>query len=222
MMFFSPIIPIKNIEILYLNFFLVGNYGILNLVNRLEYCGMNIVNVFRIKTHRFWDSINVIRASILGANDGIISISGIVLGATGANLNSKALFISGLMGTISGACSMAGGEWISVSAQRDIQLKTMENHPQTLKQTDLLMPIHAAISSFLSFFVGALIPLLAMTLADRSLRIIATLGAMLLALALNATISTHHANVSTKRMIIRNIIVGLVTTLISFSLGASI
>lgn len=44
------------------------------------------------KTH-FWDRLNVLRAGILGANDGIISVSGIVLGAAGANFNSKTLFV---------------------------------------------------------------------------------------------------------------------------------
>lgn len=58
------------------------------------------------------------RADILGANDGIISISGIVLGATGANLDNRSLLITGISGMLAGAYSMAGGEWISVSTQR--------------------------------------------------------------------------------------------------------
>ena len=87
---------------------------------------MKVTHVLKVKTNFFWDSLNVIRASILGANDGIISVSGIVLGAAGANLDSKTLLISGLSGMLAGACSMAGGEWISVSTQRDIQEKTME------------------------------------------------------------------------------------------------
>lgn len=53
---------------------------------------MKVTHVLKVKTNFFWDSLNVIRASILGANDGIISVSGIVLGAAGANLDSKTLF----------------------------------------------------------------------------------------------------------------------------------
>ena len=122
---------------------------------------MKVMHVLRVKTNFFWDSLNVIRASILGANDGIISVSGIVLGAAGANLDSKTLLISGLSGMLAGACSMAGGEWISVSTQRDIQEKTMErqlenedceNCPIKLQKNDILMPFHAAASSFCSIY----------------------------------------------------------------------
>ena len=139
---------------------------------------MKVMHVLRVKTNFFWDSLNVIRASILGANDGIISVSGIVLGAAGANLDSKTLLISGLSGMLAGACSMAGGEWISVSTQRDIQEKTMErqlenedceNCPIKLQKNDILMPFHAAASSFCSFIIGAMIPLLTMILARLSL-----------------------------------------------------
>ena len=48
----------------------------------------------------------MIRAGILGANDGIISVSGIVLGAAAANLNSYTLFISGVSGMLAGALSL--------------------------------------------------------------------------------------------------------------------
>jgi len=62
------------------------------------------------------DRLNIIRAGILGANDGIISVSGIVLGAMGASFSSSYLLVSGVAGMLAGACSMAGGEYISVSA----------------------------------------------------------------------------------------------------------
>lgn len=78
---------------------------------------LEIHKLITTKRFHFWDSLNVIRAGILGANDGIISVSGIVLGAA-ANLNSYTLFISGVSGMLAGACSMAGGEFISVSAQK--------------------------------------------------------------------------------------------------------
>ena len=152
---------------------------------------MKVTHVLKVKTNFFWDSLNVIRASILGANDGIISVSGIVLGAAGANLDSKTLLISGLSGMLAGACSMAGGEWISVSTQRDIQEKTMErqlenedceNCPIKLQKNDILMPFHAAASSFCSFIIGAMIPLLTMILARPEHRVVFTLIAMIASL----------------------------------------
>lgn len=192
---------------------------------------MKVTHVLKVKTNFFWDSLNVIRASILGANDGIISVSGIVLGAAGANLDSKPLLISGLSGMLAGACSMAGGEWISVSTQRDIQEKTMErqlenedceNCPIKLQKNDILMPFHAAASSFCSFIIGAMIPLLTMILARPEHRVVFTLIAMIASLSINAIVCTHNSEVSTSKTILRNVITGLLTTLVTFILGASV
>lgn len=192
---------------------------------------MKVTHVLKVKTNFFWDSLNVIRASILGANDGIISVSGIVLGAAGANLDSKTLLISGLSGMLAGACSMAGGEWISVSTQRDIQEKTMErqlenedceNCPIKLQKNDILMPFQAAASSFCSFIIGAMIPLLTMILARPEHRVVFTLIAMIASLSINAIVCTHNSEVSTSKTILRNVITGLLTTLVTFILGASV
>lgn len=192
---------------------------------------MKVTHVLKVKTNFFWDSLNVIRASILGANDGIISVFGIVLGAAGANLDSKTLLISGLSGMLAGACSMAGGEWISVSTQRDIQEKTMErqlenedceNCPIKLQKNDILMPFHAAASSFCSFIIGAMIPLLTMILARPEHRVVFTLIAMIASLSINAIVCTHNSEVSTSKTILRNVITGLLTTLVTFILGASV
>lgn len=192
---------------------------------------MKVTHVLKVKTNFFWDSLNVIRASILGANDGIISVSGIVLGAAGANLDSKTLLISGLSGMLAGACSMAGGEWISVSTQRDIQEKTMErqlenedceNCPIKLQKNDILMPFHAAASSFCSFIIGAMIPLLTMILARPEHRVVFTLIAMIASLSINAIVCTYNSEVSTSKTILRNVITGLLTTLVTFILGASV
>ncbi|MFC6202912.1 VIT1/CCC1 transporter family protein [Lactiplantibacillus nangangensis] len=82
----------------------------------------------------FWDRLNVLRAGILGANDGIISVSGIVLGAVGADLSNTTLFISGISGMLAGACSMAGGEYVSVSAQKDVQLSRWDHLIKIIQQ----------------------------------------------------------------------------------------
>ncbi|KRL63958.1 VIT1/CCC1 transporter family protein [Lactobacillus psittaci] len=180
----------------------------------------------KIKSQCFWDKLNIIRAGILGANDGIISVSGIVLGASGANLDSKTLLIAGLSGTLAGACSMAGGEWMSVSTQRDILMKKMENQlvddDLKFKENDGLTPISAALSSFFSFIAGAIIPLCAMTLSPMNLRIPITLCAMIVSLALNAFISTLNSEASVKKAIFRNIFTGVLTGIITFTLGSAV
>lgn len=65
--------------------------------------------------------INVLRASVMGANDGILSVAGIVIGVAGANSSSFAVLISGLAGTLAGTISMAMGEYVSVNTQKDSQ-----------------------------------------------------------------------------------------------------
>ena len=62
--------------------------------------------------------LNKLRAAVLGENDGIVSISSLVMGVAGATSDSKAIAIAGLAALIAGALSMAVGEYVSVSSQR--------------------------------------------------------------------------------------------------------
>ena len=66
--------------------------------------------------------INVLRAAVMGANDGIISVAGIVLGVAGAASSSFAILISGLAGMLAGTISMAMGEYVSVHSQSDAEV----------------------------------------------------------------------------------------------------
>ena len=61
------------------------------------------------------------RAAVLGANDGILSVSGLVIGVAAANSSRATLITAGLAGLVAGALSMAVGEYISVSSQRDAE-----------------------------------------------------------------------------------------------------
>lgn len=63
--------------------------------------------------------LNWLRAAVLGANDGIVSISGLVVGVAGATSNKGVIFTAGIAGLIAGAISMAAGEYVSVSSQKD-------------------------------------------------------------------------------------------------------
>ncbi len=70
--------------------------------------------------------LNWLRAAVLGANDGIVSTAGLVMGVAGANVSSHALLIAGLAGVVAGALSMAGGEYVSVSSQKDTEIAALE------------------------------------------------------------------------------------------------
>ncbi|WP_375498468.1 VIT family protein [uncultured Jatrophihabitans sp.] len=63
--------------------------------------------------------LNWLRAGVLGANDGIVSTAGIVVGVAGASSATGAIFTAGLAGLVAGAVSMSLGEYVSVSSQRD-------------------------------------------------------------------------------------------------------
>jgi len=65
--------------------------------------------------------LNWLRAAVLGANDGIVSVASIVLGVAGAHNDRHIIFIAGLAGLVAGAFSMAVGEYVSVSSQRDTE-----------------------------------------------------------------------------------------------------
>ncbi|BAX91376.1 VIT1/CCC1 transporter family protein [Mycobacterium shigaense] len=63
--------------------------------------------------------LNSLRAAVLGANDGIVSVAGIVVGVAGATPGRGPIFTAGLAALVGGAVSMALGEYVSVSSQRD-------------------------------------------------------------------------------------------------------
>ncbi len=63
--------------------------------------------------------LNALRAAVLGANDGIISTAGIVVGVAGATAERQPVLLAGVAGIVAGAVSMALGEYVSVSSQRD-------------------------------------------------------------------------------------------------------
>ena len=78
--------------------------------------------------------LNWLRAGVLGANDGVASISGIVIGVAGADpTNTAAITLAGIAALAAGAFSMAGGEYTSVSAQKDSEIAALAKERQELK-----------------------------------------------------------------------------------------
>ncbi len=77
--------------------------------------------------------INIIRAGVMGSNDGILSVAGIVIGVAGATSNTFSIFISGIAGMIAGTVSMAMGEYVSVNSESDSQKNAVERQKNALK-----------------------------------------------------------------------------------------
>lgn len=76
--------------------------------------------------------LNWLRAGVLGANDGIVSVAGIVMGVAGATSDRPAILIAGIAALVAGALSMAAGEYVSVSTQRDAELALIEHERHDL------------------------------------------------------------------------------------------
>jgi vacuolar iron transporter family protein len=78
--------------------------------------------------------LNWLRAAVLGANDGIVSVAGLVMGVAGATDSRHTIFVAGLAGLVAGALSMAAGEYVSVSTQRDTEQALLAKERRELEE----------------------------------------------------------------------------------------
>ena len=212
--------------------------------------------------------LNWLRAGVLGANDGIMSTSGLILGvAASPGVTSPTILIAGIAAVVAGSISMAGGEFTSVSAQRDSEKAALEVEKQELasnpegelrelawfyeqkglspelavKVADELTakdalrahaeaelgiasdhhvsPIQAALSSFVAFAGGGLLPLLAMTGPWQGIRIQITVVAVVLALIITGFVAAKLGGARPMRGVIRNVSVSLLTMGITYVIG---
>ena len=115
-----------------------------------------------------------LRAAVLGANDGLVSVASLMMGVGSVRKDIKAMLLAGFAGLVAGACSMAIGEFVSVYTQYDIEKSQMKRQNKTgnarettqeenevAEKEKLPNPAQAAVASALVFSVGALAPLLA-------------------------------------------------------------
>jgi VIT1/CCC1 family predicted Fe2+/Mn2+ transporter len=79
--------------------------------------------------------LNWLRAGVLGANDGIVSVAAIVVGVAGATPNNAPILTAGIAALVGGAISMALGEYVSVSSQRDSERAAVATESQELKDS---------------------------------------------------------------------------------------
>jgi VIT1/CCC1 family predicted Fe2+/Mn2+ transporter len=76
--------------------------------------------------------LNWLRAGVLGANDGIVSIAGLVVGVAGATSSLGVISTAGIAGIVAGAISMAAGEYVSVSSSRDTERAMLKKEQEEL------------------------------------------------------------------------------------------
>ena len=211
--------------------------------------------------------LNWLRAGVLGANDGIVSTAGIVIGVAGATNQTTPILTAGIAGLTAGAMSMAVGEFVSVSSQRDSEQALLAKERRELRETPdeelaelvgmyaakgltlevaqsvaeqltavdalaahaevelginpnaLAHPGHAAWASFLSFVVGALLPLLAIAFAPTRIRVVFTVVAVALALILTGVVSARLGQAHWLRPVLRNVLGGLLAMAVTYGIG---
>jgi VIT1/CCC1 family predicted Fe2+/Mn2+ transporter len=211
--------------------------------------------------------LNWLRAAVLGANDGIVSTAGIVVGVAAASTSPGPILTAGIAGLVAGAVSMALGEYVSVSAQRDTEQALLSKERGELREdpaseldelaalyeakglstatartvaeeltdhdafaahadvelgidpTDLTNPWQAALSSALSFTVGALLPLIAILLPPHAFRIPVTVAAVLVALVITGAASAVLGGASKSRAVTRNVVGGGLALGITYGIG---
>ncbi len=78
--------------------------------------------------------LNWLRAAVLGANDGIVSTAGVVMGVAGATDDHEQILIAGVAALVAGAISMGAGEYVSVSTQRDSERAVLDLEARELEQ----------------------------------------------------------------------------------------
>lgn len=162
-------------------------------------------------------TLNKLRAAVLGANDGIVSTSSVVMGVAGATGNTQAIFTAGLAALVAGALSMAVGEYVSVSSQRDAE-KVNAFHLDH-DDVDFTSPTQAAVASLLAFTIGGLVPFLAVVLASETNRIAVTVIAVIIALLITGYLSATIVGASRLRAMSRVMIGGLLAMAITYFVG---
>ncbi len=212
--------------------------------------------------------LNWLRAGVLGANDGIMSTSGLVLGvAASPGVTSGTILVAGVAAVVAGSISMAGGEYTSVSAQKDSEKAALQVErgelainpegelrelawfyeqkgmspelaikvAEELTSKDALKahaeaelgidsdhhvsPMQAALSSFVAFAVGGMLPLLAVAGPWTEYRIQATVGSVVVALILTGYVGAKIGGAKSGRGILRNLIVSSMTMGITYLIG---
>ncbi|MGP3638980.1 VIT1/CCC1 transporter family protein [Lentilactobacillus hilgardii] len=213
------------------------------------------------------EKLNSLRAGVLGSNDGILTVVGVLFSVAVATTNQFTIFIAGLSDLLACAFSMASGEYASVSTQKDTEqsvvrkekellktnykqqlqtvsdyyvdqgvtkqtadkiaddlmkkkpLETIVNIKYDLQLGHYMNPWDAAFSSLFSAAAGGIFPLVAMTVTPVAYQWQATILAVCFSVALTGFMSARLGNGIVKTAMIRNVLVGIITMIIHYSLG---
>jgi VIT1/CCC1 family predicted Fe2+/Mn2+ transporter len=211
--------------------------------------------------------LNWLRAGVLGANDGIVSTAAVVVGVASATNQFTPVLLAGAAAVVGGAISMALGEYVSVSSQRDSENALIEKEREELREDpegeleelvglyeeqglsrgtaeqvakemterdalkahlslelnisedDVVNPWQAALASALSFFVGAILPMLTILFLPTTLNIPVTFAATIVALGVTGSVAAWIGGANRLRAIVRTCIGGVIALAATFLVG---
>jgi vacuolar iron transporter family protein len=213
---------------------------------------------------------NALRAAVLGANDGLCSNLSLVMGVAGASVDSHGILVTGIAGLLAGACSMALGEWISVTsarelAQREIRIESSELAEDPQAEGEELKLIYeakglspseadtmvthlladrtsaldaltreelgidpndlggsaweAAVTSFVLFAIGAVVPILPFVATAGSIAVASSLAISAVGLFVIGAAITIFTGASVWRSGGRQLLLGLAAAAVTFGVG---
>jgi VIT1/CCC1 family predicted Fe2+/Mn2+ transporter len=216
----------------------------------------------------FNDGLNKLRAGVLGANDGIVSVAAVVVGVAGATTELAPIITAGVAAVVGGAFSMALGEYVSVASARDSQTALIAKEKRELAEMpeqelaeladiyqskgltaataqkvaeeltahdalgahleaelhidehEVLKPWQAAWASFTAFLLGAVLPMLAITLPPADLRIPIAFVATLLALGITGALGARLGKSPWLKPTVRVVVGGALALAVTFAIGA--
>ncbi|HMS37493.1 MAG TPA: VIT1/CCC1 transporter family protein [Arachnia sp.] len=160
--------------------------------------------------------LNWLRAGVLGANDGIVSVAATVVGVAAATSETLPVLLAGVAAVVAGAISMALGEYVSVASAADSQ------RSHQVAEGEVLNPWHAAIASGLSFLAGAGLPMLTILLAPTAARIPVTAAAVVVALAVTGGLGARLGGAPVRRAVIRVVAGGILALAATYAVGAAL
>ncbi|WP_018297662.1 VIT1/CCC1 transporter family protein [Corynebacterium lubricantis] len=213
------------------------------------------------------ERLNKLRAGVLGANDGIVSTAAVIVGVAGASSDIRAIATAGIAAVVGGAISMALGEYVSVSSQRDAENAIIEKEKRLhsedpdgefevlvqeyekkgisretaeqvareatahnplathlemhygIDQSDIVSPWSAAVSSFIAFFLGAMLPMLAILFPSDTWRVPFVFFVTLVALAITGVISARLGGANQGKAAVRLVIGGALALVLTWAVG---
>ncbi|OIV96218.1 hypothetical protein TanjilG_14895 [Lupinus angustifolius] len=168
-----------------------------------------------------------LRAAVMGANDGLVSIASLMMGVGAVRRDVKPMLLAGFAGSVAGASSMAIGEFVSVYTQyevevaqrkRDMNEKDVEFGGLENKRA-LPNPLQAAFASAFSFVVGAIVPLLAAAfIIDYKIRLMVVVFVASLALVVFGWVGALLGKTPKIRSCARVLVGGWMAMVITFGL----